>query len=185
MLRLSKGFTLVELMVTVAIAAIVLGIAIPSFNSLMLNNRSVALGEDFAMALNFTRAEAVKRKERVSLCASDDGISCAATWTNGFMVFVDNAPANNSVAPVVPDALGVTTILRVWPAQDPDATITVTNNGAAATFIRYTSRGVLAQVANAEPFVINAQLDGCSGDSARRITVRLAGAVTVERVACP
>lgn len=185
MLRLYKGFTLVELMVTVAIAAIVLGIAIPSFNTLMLNNRSMALGEDFAMALNYARGEAVKRKSRVSLCASNDGINCAGTWADGFMVFVDNAPANNSPAPVLADALGVATILRVWPEQDPDATITVTNNGADTTFIRYTARGVLAQIGSVEPYIVNARLDGCSGDNARRITVRLAGAVTVERVACP
>ena len=89
MQRIHRGFTIIELMITVAIAAIVLAVAIPSFQAQIRNNQSIALGEDFASAINFARSEAVKRATRVSLCASDNGISCGGAWTDGFIAFVD------------------------------------------------------------------------------------------------
>jgi type IV fimbrial biogenesis protein FimT len=179
MLKRHKGFTLIELMITVAIAAIVLAIAIPSFTSQIANNRSAALGEDFATAVNFVRSEAVKRRGRVSLCASADGATCAGAWTDGFIVFVDTALADTAPAPIVVAA----NVLRVWKKPDDGAVITATSGGAV-TFLRYNSLGVLARNV-AAPVVINARLAHCSGNSARTITVGLSGLVSVARTACP
>jgi type IV fimbrial biogenesis protein FimT len=179
MLKRYKGFTLIELMITVAIAAIVLAYAIPSFTTQMANNRSAALGEDFATAVNYVRSEAVKRRTRVSLCASSNGTSCTGAWTDGFIAFVDTALTDTAPAPVVVAA----NVLRVWKKADDGAVITATSGGAV-TFLRYTGLGVLARNV-AAPIVINAQLAHCKGDAARTITVGLSGLVSVARAACP
>jgi len=173
----SKGFTLVELMVTLGVAAIALSIAVPSFQTQILNNRSIALGEDFASAVNYTRSEAVKRAGRVSLCASKNGTACDGVWTDGFMAFVDTAATDTTTPPVV----GL--VLRIWEKPDANALISVTSDGNDVTFIRYTSLGTLARV-NDEPLVIAAEQKKCKGKAARQINIGLSGLVSVNSVAC-
>ncbi len=90
--RTCRGLTLVELMVTIALVAIVGTIAAPSFLDLRLNAARSASVNDFFHALFLARAEAIKRGHIVSLCRSADGRSCAsqdAPWTVGWMVFVN------------------------------------------------------------------------------------------------
>lgn len=172
-----NGFTLIELMVTLVVTAIVLSIAIPSFQSQMLNNRSIALGEDFASAINFTRAEAVKRAGRVSLCASDDGETCSGSWNDGFIAFVDTAATDTTVPPTVG------AVLRAWKKQDSNAVISVKSDAADKTFIRYTGLGTLARVTD-KPFVISVQFKKCTGSAARQINIGLSGLVSVSSIAC-
>ncbi len=182
-----QAFTLIELMVTLAVLGIAMGIAIPSFNTQILNNRSVALGEDFALALNLARSEAVKRSTRVSVCASTDGATCngaANNWRGGFIAVVDRAPADNTPAPQLTDVANpVAVVLRVWPAQNAQADIQVTAAGNAISFIRYTGLGTLARVTN-NPITIDAEMTHCSGDAGRTITIGLAGLVGVKRKTC-
>jgi type IV fimbrial biogenesis protein FimT len=177
-MRQQHGFTLIELMVTMAVLAIVIGIAVPSFNNLIQNNRSVALGEELVTALNFARSEAVKRGGRVSLCASADGIACSNNWTDGWMVFVDTAASDTATPPVVANAAAV---LRVWQAPNANASITVTQNAVDTNFVRYNSLGALARTGNVS---IRSQLSGCTGESARTITVNRGGTISVANSAC-
>ena len=177
MVNRSKGVTLVELLVAVAVVAIALSIAVPSFQTQMLNNRSIALGEDFASAVNYTRSEAVKRAGRVSLCASKNGTACDGVWTDGFMAFVDTAATDTTTPPVV----GL--VLRVWEKPDAKALISVKSDVIDVTFIRYTSLGTLARV-NEKPLVIAAELKRCAGKSGRQINIGLSGLVSVNSVAC-
>lgn len=177
-MRLNRGFTLIELMVTLAVAAIVLSIAVPSFQTQVRNNQSIALGEDFASAINLVRSEAVKRAGRVSLCASKDGATCSGDWTDGFIAFVDTATTDKAATP------GVGLVLRAWAAQDPNAVISVKAGSAATSFIRYTGLGTLARVAD-EPLVIQAQLKKCKGKAARQINIGLSGLVSVSSIVCP
>lgn len=78
------GFSLVELMVTLTIAAILLGTAVPGFQSLIHNQRLSAAVNAFVGALHLTRSEAIRRGIRVDL-APADGID----WAQGWVVFVD------------------------------------------------------------------------------------------------
>lgn len=177
MFKQAKGFTLIELMVTLVVLAVVLGIAIPSFNTQIMNNRSVSLGEDFATAVNFVRSEAVKRRARVSMCASSDGATCTGNWTDGYIAFVDNATSDNAAAPVV------STILRIWGSQDSQAVIDIKRGSTATNFIRYTGTGTLARVSN-DPVTIDVAFQNCTGNSARTVAIGLSGLVSVTPTNC-
>lgn len=87
-----KGFSLVELMVTLAIASIATMVAIPSFSTFMQNNRMTTNTNDFITSLNIARSEAVKRGSKVTLCKSANGIDCTADdhWEQGWIIFVDS-----------------------------------------------------------------------------------------------
>jgi len=87
----SSGFTLIELMVAIAVFALLITFGIPSFNSLISSQTSSATASRLAKDLVYTRSEAVTRSRGVTICASDDGAACNATttWTNGWIVFVD------------------------------------------------------------------------------------------------
>lgn len=187
MFKKQNAFTLIELMVTLAVLGIAIAIGIPSFNTQILNNRSAALGEDFASAVNLARSEAVKRAARVSLCASTDGATCngaANNWRGGFIAVVDRATNDNAAAPLLTDAANpVGTVLHVWERQDDRAIITVRRGGNAISFIRYTTLGTLARIDN-NPITIDAELNKCSGDAGRTISIGLSGLVAVARKVC-
>jgi len=80
---LTDGFTLIELMVTIAIASIVATIGIPSFNSTITSSRLTTRTNDFVAALHFARSEAVKRNQNVVVNKT------GAQWQDGWQVFVD------------------------------------------------------------------------------------------------
>jgi type IV fimbrial biogenesis protein FimT len=89
------AYTLVELLVVVALAAIVASLAIPSMSSLLNSQRSSSLAYAFLNSLSLARSEAIKRNARVALCKSANGLSCThlGGWEQGWIVFHD---ANNN-----------------------------------------------------------------------------------------
>ena len=83
------GFTLIELMVTVAVAIIMLAVAVPGFNDIMRSNKLTTNVNTFVQALHLARSEAVK-SGGATLCASNNATSCSgADWTKGWIVFSD------------------------------------------------------------------------------------------------
>lgn len=82
------GLTLVELMVTLAIFAVLVGVAAPSFNSLMLGPRLGSWANEMSASATLARSEAIKRNGTVTLCASSDGAACATSgdWEQGWIV---------------------------------------------------------------------------------------------------
>ncbi len=88
-----SGFTLIELIVTVALAAIIVTIGIPSFRTIILNNSRTAQVNEFVGVLNLARSEAAKRGIRVTICRRLNDTTCAtdttSIWENGWIVWVD------------------------------------------------------------------------------------------------
>lgn len=87
-----SGFTLVELMVVLAIAVFLITSAIPSFQSFIQNNRMSSTTHGFITSMNLARSEAVKRGTQVTMCKSGDSATCVNNggWEQGWIVFVDN-----------------------------------------------------------------------------------------------
>ena len=88
------GFTLVELMVALAVFAIMTMFAVPNMRSFMQNSKAVTHTNQLITALNYSRSEAVKRRTRVVVCAFNTAQNACSTSTipwdaNGWMVFDD------------------------------------------------------------------------------------------------
>ncbi|MDI9239898.1 GspH/FimT family pseudopilin [Lysobacter sp. LF1] len=87
----ARGVTFVELMVVLVVLAILMGMAVPSFEIVRNSSRLAAQTNELVTAVQLARSEAVTRRQWVSVCRSDDGTTCAAAATSwdGWMVFVD------------------------------------------------------------------------------------------------
>lgn len=91
--RAINGFTIVELLITLAIAAILLTIGIPSFSSVIKNNRQTTLLNEFTSYFHYTKSQAVTLGIPVTLCKRNTaGTNCdnSASWDNGWIVFIDD-----------------------------------------------------------------------------------------------
>ena len=88
--RVSSGFTLIELMVTITIAAIMLTIAVPNFMDFMTRNRLASYNNELVAALATARSEAIRRGTTVSVCKRNSDTSCqGGTWSTGWLVVVN------------------------------------------------------------------------------------------------
>ncbi len=122
------GFTLIELMVTIAVLGILLSIGIPSYQNMVLNSRITAQANQVITALNYARSEAVKRAAPATVCSTNGGAACAGStnWSTGWLVFAD-ANENGAVD-------GGEAILRVWPALNTGNTLNKTGIHTRVTF---------------------------------------------------
>lgn len=112
------GFTLIELIVTMALAVIVLTIGVPSFQDMLRTNRAATQTNEFTSAITLARSEAAKRNRNVVLCPSTDQASCTGgtDWAAGWIAFVD---LNDN------DTLdGTDVLLRVWEKLSGNPTYT-------------------------------------------------------------
>ena len=86
------GFTLYELMMTVAIVALILAFGIPNLREFALNSRMTSTANDLQTAFTLARTEAARAKSNVTICASADPTgtaNCDGAWEQGYIVFVD------------------------------------------------------------------------------------------------
>lgn len=93
-----NGLTLIELIITLTVIAIISAIAAPSFAEIMADNRQTSQYNQLLTAIALTRSEAIKRGERVSLCQSSTGNSCtkdSLLWHKGWIVYTDHDQDNN------------------------------------------------------------------------------------------
>ena len=85
-----KGFTLIELIFAMGISVLLIALTASSMQAFLLNNRQVSSINEFVASIQYARSEAVTRNNRITVCASVDGINCAAaTWEGGWLIFND------------------------------------------------------------------------------------------------
>jgi len=93
--RHTHGFSLIELMITIALAGILMAVAAPSMQKMFKTNRVQTEASSFVGDLMLARTEAIKRGQNVSVCVSSNGVDCLTTntWNQGWIVFSDSTAA--------------------------------------------------------------------------------------------
>lgn len=163
----STGFTLVELMIALAVAAIVLTMGIPGFQDLIQNNRRVTAVNELVSGLHLARSEAFKRNRTVSVCPSADGVNCGGAWAAGWLVFVN---ADNDTPPAVTDGDEVVRYIAA-----PGRGLPLAADDASASGVSYSARGRPTRPA------IFAYCDPRGGDNSRSLTLGLGGHIQLEQ----
>ncbi len=133
-MKTQTGFTLVELMIALAVFAITVTFAIPNLREFIQNNRLISQTNDVSSTLHLARSEAVKRKLTITICGSNDSSTCnTPAWEQGWIVFVDVD------ADGVLDA-GSDEMLRIGGALSGANTLR-TISFTSTTRVQYNSRG--------------------------------------------
>jgi type IV fimbrial biogenesis protein FimT len=99
--RSLRGFTLIELMVTLAVLFILLGIGVPSFQEISLSTKLRSYANDLAVGAQLARSEAIKRNAVVRMCVSTNGTSCASgsvSWEQGWIVLQGSTVIHSQAA---------------------------------------------------------------------------------------
>ena len=89
--RCHAGFTLIELMIAMAILAILIRVAAPSMRDMIVNSRLQGASSDLVADLSLARGSAAAKGQRVTICQSTDSATYTggSTWQDGWIVFVD------------------------------------------------------------------------------------------------
>jgi type IV fimbrial biogenesis protein FimT len=176
-----SGATLLELMVVLALSAILLTMGIPSFTSLLQANHLTSAANALVSSLHLTRGEAIKRNARVAMCPSLTGISCAdgGGWHQGWVVFHD---ANNNAALDATEA-----VIQTQPAMR--AGFRLTGNEPVSRYISYSPTGSARLISGAWQFgTLTVCNVSASSDTARQIIISSTGrprTVKVVLASCP
>ena len=157
--RLSAGFTLMELLMGIAVFAILTTLAVPAFNQFILNNRLAGQANEMVAAFQFARSEAIKRGEQVQVCSSADGSTCGGGWNQGWITMADPA--------------GSPEVLRVW--QSPGSDFAFTPANGTVIFDR---SGFISGAAQQ----LDLKLSGSTEGNDRRVLIERTGRIASCRI---
>lgn len=168
----NKGFTMLELMIALSVAAILATIAAPSYQSMIVQSRLSTQSNEFLTALHYTRSEAIKRGIQVTMCKSSSGTGCTSgsNWQDGWIVYSDRGVAGTMD--------GSDQILRVFPGLKGS---TMDGGTRFANWIGYLSNGS-SQGSGSSGLVGNGTFTLCNSAQGRRITINSTGRPYTERL---
>jgi type IV fimbrial biogenesis protein FimT len=165
-----SGFTLVELIISIAIVAVIAGLGIPSFVDMIRDNDMVSRANSVMAGVQLARSEAIKRSRPVSICPSTDGATCTGggNWAAGWIVFTDtNSTGNPAVSQVLRETSNKTSVSSV--SGSPD-------------FIRFMGTGLRAS--GSAQAVIDLERPSCGQQEGRTITVSATGRTSAAKKDC-
>ena len=167
--KAEAGFTLIELMVAIAIVAILGMYAVPNFQGLMVRSNVRSLSADLGGDIGFARSEAIRLGSAVSICpaANADGTVCATgkDWKDGWIVFRESSLTLNGTL----DA-GEKILRQHGPLPDSDYKIHRTDTGSGAlTFVG----GGSSRTGSASSLLISHP-----GTPSRRLSISVIGRLT-------
>ncbi len=166
----SAGFSLIELMVVIAIATILVTLAVPAFQGMIASSNLTSTTNDLVATFARARSDAVRRGKRVTVCMSADGAQCTTSgaWSQGWIMFNDNdhSDANadvdagetiTAVAAALSNQLVITTKNSMpYVSYGADGQAKLMNGGSGAGTIRVcSSSSGLTNDTRARDIVIN------------------------------
>jgi type IV fimbrial biogenesis protein FimT len=174
-----RGFTLIEILVTITVAGILLGIAVPAFQSFVQNDRDSGQAMSLVSSFNYARSEAIKRASPtgITVCPSAAGLACDAgstAWSLGWIVIDTNA------ADCAPAA--ACTALQTVAALAGSNTLTAV--GPAKTGITFLSSGLVTP-AGANPALTIRICDTRGASKARDVEVNSTGRIAASSSQTP
>ncbi|HET8705753.1 MAG TPA: GspH/FimT family pseudopilin [Pseudomonadales bacterium] len=170
-----SGFSMIELMIVIAISAILVAMAAPSFRTSIRNASMDTLQSNLSMALKLARSEAIAGTPRnrgynvdnVNVCATSNNTSCSSTWGNGWMVYVPTTAAGSTP--------GV--VLRVFKG---DSTFTISPDTATPNNIIFNSLGFPTSDGSAVIRPSFTLTDSQSMATTKTLTMENTGSITVQ-----
>jgi type IV fimbrial biogenesis protein FimT len=136
-MKRQSGFTLIEALVTLAVAGVLISMAIPSFKTVIYNDRLVSQANDMLGAMTLARNQAITSTNNVTVCVSTDLATCTGTnWAQGWIVCQEPNSAATSTGCVT----GMI-VTRVFPTLSGNNTLT--NTASNVSKITFTSSGGL------------------------------------------
>ena len=162
----SSGFTLLELLVAVSIAAILMTIGVPSFNSFIRDSTLRSETNTLSSSLSLSRSEAIRRGENVNITA----ISGSTSWSRGWRIWIDS---NNNNTFDNSDVL-----IRVFDQ-------TTSNISATQAAVTFNHDGSLNLPANHTSIGFDIKpIQNCQTNEQRHLTIEASGRVDFSQTTC-
>lgn len=167
------AFTLIELMITIVIAAVLLSIAVPSFRDTIRRNRVATQSSDTYIAPKLARSEAAKRGTVTTFCSSTDQATCNGTndWRSGWVIL---------------DADSV--VIRVGSALDGGSTLIASaGDGQSDTTVQFRSDGMVNDPTTdgSTRLSLVLRLADCGVGEQRTISISNLGVSSISSGDCP
>lgn len=157
----SSGFTLIELMITVALIAVIATFAVPQMGRMIDNNRVISTTNSVVGLLNYARSEAIRRGSRVAVTFPNDSAEARLVSDGSLLRVIETASGGLSI--------GISA-----------------GGGATTTSIEFRATGMTVPPQDGSGNPVDVLVSVCSGNGdGRRITVNPGGKISSTDYTCP